>query len=60
MAIEKEYYMTQEGKEKLEKELHFLKTDRRQEVVERIKVARDFGDLSENSEYDESPKSGIC
>jgi len=52
MAIEKEYYMTQEGKEKLEKELHFLKTDRRQEVVERIKVARDFGDLSENSEYD--------
>ncbi|WP_010650991.1 transcription elongation factor GreA [Oceanobacillus massiliensis] len=52
MAVEKSYYMTQEGKEKLEKELHFLKTDRRQEVVERIKVARDFGDLSENSEYD--------
>ncbi|AXI09545.1 transcription elongation factor GreA [Oceanobacillus zhaokaii] len=52
MAVEKSYYMTQEGKEKLEKELHFLKTDRRQEVVERIKIARDFGDLSENSEYD--------
>lgn len=52
MALEKQYYMTQEGKEKLEKELHFLKTERRQEVVERIKVARDFGDLSENSEYD--------
>ena len=52
MSIEKSYYMTTEGKEKLEKELHFLKTDRRQEVVERIKVARDFGDLSENSEYD--------
>lgn len=52
MAIEKSYYMTQEGKEKLESELHFLKTDRRKEVVERIKVARDFGDLSENSEYD--------
>lgn len=52
MAIEKSYYMTLEGKEKLEKELHYLKTDRRQEVVERIKVARDFGDLSENSEYD--------
>lgn len=52
MAIEKSYYMTQEGKEKLEEELHFLKTDRRKEVVERIKVARDFGDLSENSEYD--------
>lgn len=52
MAIEKSYYMTQEGKEKLEKELHYLKTERRQEVVERIKVARGFGDLSENSEYD--------
>ncbi|CQR46923.1 Transcription elongation factor GreA [Paraliobacillus sp. PM-2] len=52
MAVEKSYYMTQEGKEKLEKELHYLKTERRQEVVERIKVARDFGDLSENSEYD--------
>ncbi|MFD1850198.1 transcription elongation factor GreA [Oceanobacillus bengalensis] len=52
MAVEKSYYMTQEGKEKLEKELEYLKTDRRQEVVERIKIARDFGDLSENSEYD--------
>lgn len=52
MAIEKSFYMTQEGKEKLENELNYLKTDRRQEVVERIKVARDFGDLSENSEYD--------
>ncbi len=44
--------MTQEGKEKLEEELLYLKTERRKEVVERIKVARDFGDLSENSEYD--------
>lgn len=52
MAEEKSYYMTKEGKEKLEKELEYLKTDRRQEVVERIKIARDFGDLSENSEYD--------
>ncbi|MFD1038566.1 transcription elongation factor GreA [Virgibacillus byunsanensis] len=52
MAVEKSYYMTLEGKEKLEKELHYLKTERRQEVVERIKVARGFGDLSENSEYD--------
>jgi transcription elongation factor GreA len=52
MAVEKSYYMTTEGKEKLEKELEYLKTDRRQEVVERIKIARDFGDLSENSEYD--------
>lgn len=52
MAVEKSYYMTEEGKSKLENELHHLKTERRQEVVERIKVARDFGDLSENSEYD--------
>src|SRR5690625_7960029 len=52
MAVEKSYYMTQEGKEKLETELHYLKTERRKEVVERIKIARDFGDLSENSEYD--------
>ncbi|GAA5415585.1 transcription elongation factor GreA [Paraliobacillus ryukyuensis] len=52
MAVEKSYYMTQEGKEKLENELEYLKTERRQEVVERIKIARGFGDLSENSEYD--------
>jgi len=52
MTLEKSFYMTQEGKEKLETELHYLKTERRQEVVERIKIARDFGDLSENSEYD--------
>jgi len=52
VATEKSYYMTEEGKKNLEKELEYLKTDRRQEVVERIKVARDFGDLSENSEYD--------
>jgi len=52
MPEEKEYYMTREGKEKLEKELEYLKTEKRKEVVERIKVARSFGDLSENSEYD--------
>ncbi len=52
MTDEKKYYMTEEGKEKIEKELHILKTEKRPEVVERIKVARDFGDLSENSEYD--------
>ncbi|RPF55547.1 transcription elongation factor GreA [Aquisalibacillus elongatus] len=52
MAEEKSYYMTEEGLEKLEQELNELKTVRRPEVVERIKVARSFGDLSENSEYD--------
>ncbi|MDE5413746.1 MAG: transcription elongation factor GreA [Bacillaceae bacterium] len=52
MAEEKTHYMTLEGKQKLEEELEFLKTEKRKEVVERIKVARSFGDLSENSEYD--------
>lgn len=52
MAIEKVYPMTKEGKLKLEKELENLKSVKRKEVVERIKIARSFGDLSENSEYD--------
>lgn len=52
MVVEKSFYMTEEGKAKLDEEFEYLKTDRRKEVVERIKVARDFGDLSENSEYD--------
>ncbi|GIN89709.1 transcription elongation factor GreA [Siminovitchia terrae] len=52
MAAEKEFHMTEAGKEKLEQELEYLKSVRRKEVVERIKVARSFGDLSENSEYD--------
>ncbi|WP_374721731.1 transcription elongation factor GreA [Peribacillus tepidiphilus] len=52
MATEKEYPMTKEGKLKLEQELEHLKTVKRKEVVERIKIARSFGDLSENSEYD--------
>ncbi|GAE32221.1 transcription elongation factor GreA [Halalkalibacter hemicellulosilyticus] len=52
MAEEKKHYMTMDGKKKLEEELEFLKTERRKEVVERIKIARSFGDLSENSEYD--------
>ncbi|WP_017755896.1 transcription elongation factor GreA [Calidifontibacillus oryziterrae] len=52
MAEEKSYYMTEEGKEKLNKELEYLKVEKRKEVVERIKTARGFGDLSENSEYD--------
>lgn len=49
---EKKYPMTQEGLEQLEEELNKLKTVKRKEVVERIKIARGFGDLSENSEYE--------
>jgi transcription elongation factor GreA len=52
LATEKVFPMTQAGKEKLEQELEQLKTVKRKEVVERIKIARSFGDLSENSEYD--------
>ena len=51
-AQEKVFPMTQAGKEKLEQELEQLKTVKRKEVVERIKIARGFGDLSENFEYD--------
>ncbi|MGT2887781.1 transcription elongation factor GreA [Streptococcus didelphis] len=49
---EKTYPMTQTEKEQLEAELEELKLVRRPEVVERIKIARSYGDLSENSEYD--------
>jgi transcription elongation factor GreA len=52
LAIEKIFPMTQAGKDKLIQELEHLKSVKRKEVVERIKIARSFGDLSENSEYD--------
>ena len=48
------FILTQEGKEKLEQELHYLETEKRAEIGERIKVAREFGDISENSEYDDA------
>lgn len=54
MEENKEVLLTQEGYEKLEKELEYLRTEKRAEVAERIKVALGFGDLSENSEYDEA------
>lgn len=49
---EREVLLTAAGLQKLEQELEELKTSRRREVAERIKVAREFGDLSENSEYE--------
>lgn len=49
-----EILMTYEGLKKLEEELEFLKTTKRKEISERIKVALGYGDLSENSEYDEA------
>ena len=50
----KEVFFTPEGLEKIENEIEYLKTVRRKEVSERIKVALGYGDLSENSEYDEA------
>ena len=47
-----EVLLTNEGKEELEKRLEYLKVEKRAEITERIKTAREFGDLSENAEYD--------
>lgn len=49
-----EVMLTPEGKAKLEEELNYLETEKRDEVGERIRVAREFGDISENSEYDDA------
>ena len=50
----KEYKITRDRLKELEAELNYLKTTRKKEVAEQIKEARSFGDLSENSEYDEA------
>ena len=54
MSETKKFVMTYEGVKKLEDELEFLKTVKRKEITEKIKVALGYGDLSENSEYDEA------
>ncbi|WP_250675599.1 transcription elongation factor GreA [Paraclostridium ghonii] len=54
MEDNKEILLTQEGHQKLEAEVEHLKSVRRREVAERIKVAISFGDISENAEYDEA------
>ena len=54
MSVESRFRMSQERLEELKKELEYLQTVREKEVSEQIKEARSFGDLSENSEYDEA------
>jgi transcription elongation factor GreA len=52
--MSKDVILTQDGLAKLQEELEHLSTDKRREVAERIKEAREFGDISENSEYDDA------
>ena len=52
--MEKEFKMSAARAQELQEELNYLKTTRSDEVAEQIKIARGFGDLSENSEYDEA------
>ncbi len=52
--MEREVILTQEGYDKLQEEIEYLTTHKRREVAERIKTAREFGDISENSEYDDA------
>ena len=54
MTENKEVILSKEYLEKLEDELEYLKTKKRPEIAEKIKVARSFGDLSENADYDEA------
>ena len=54
MSETKKFLMTYEGVKKLEDELEYLKAVKRKEITEKIKVALGYGDLSENSEYDEA------
>jgi transcription elongation factor GreA len=50
----KEVILTREGYEKLKQEIELLSTEKRREVADRIRVAREFGDISENAEYDDA------
>ncbi len=51
-----ELFITLKGKQEKEERLRYLKNEKRPEVLEKLKIARDFGDLSENSEYDAAKK----
>jgi transcription elongation factor GreA len=50
----KEVILTSEGYEKLKQEIDYLQNEKRREVAERIRVAREFGDIAENAEYDDA------
>jgi transcription elongation factor GreA len=50
----KEVILTPEGYEKLKQEIEHLSTDKRRDVAERIRIAREFGDIAENAEYDDA------
>ncbi len=52
--MDREVILTEDGYEKLKDEIEYLSTTKRREVAERIKEAREFGDISENSEYDDA------
>ena len=52
--MQKDVLLTPEGLDKLKAEIEYLSNDKRREVAERIKEAREFGDISENSEYDDA------
>ena len=52
--MDREVILTEEGYRKLREEIEHLSTTKRREVAERIKAAREFGDISENSEYDDA------
>ena len=50
----KEVILTREGYEKLRSEIEYLQNEKRREIAERIRIAREFGDISENAEYDDA------
>src|SRR5438093_2264651 len=53
-TVVKEIVLTPEGYEKLKEEIEHLSTDKRREVADRIRIAREFGDIAENAEYDDA------
>jgi transcription elongation factor GreA len=50
----KEVILTPEGYKKLQEEIEYLSNDKRREVADRIRIAREFGDIAENAEYDDA------